>query len=287
MTKLSRHLTVLGLAAIAVIAFSAIGATTASASHTWWVCEKLGAGHAFKDGECKEKTGGEFEWFKLKEGETRTITAETVEPKKWGWNLRSEAEIGTTKFVLEISCETITLVNSTIFNTEREQTGKDKGKLKFTKCVVKEPAGCKVKEPIETLGEESELGEDIKAKRDADLFKPNAAGEFAKIEIEAGCIASGAYLVRGNGVACYFGANIKEHKFTHEVTCPGTIVTTTWECPTPHESQIAEFLTWKGEKLALKLEVEVLGKPKPAEFCGRANAHVFNGLTEVAWDVEP
>lgn len=126
---------IIGLCLVAVFALSAAGASTASAHLKWWLCLKEGAGHAYKDAECKEKTGGEYEWRVLPEGKANFIELTAKLP------VGKPAKLHGTifGFIKEtVECETIALKHGTtvygIVWNETSGSARDEGVVEFSKC---------------------------------------------------------------------------------------------------------------------------------------------------------
>jgi hypothetical protein len=149
----------IGLALVAVFAFSAVAAASASANHVWWV-----KGEPLAEGT----------------GINRALKAEAVAP---GFELE-----GTIFGVNgKVECKKIKFgatPAAIIFN--KEKTGRDEGKIEFTEC--KGPAICgKITEPIVTSGTETELVANVvegkEGKKIYDLFKPKAGAEELAAEI--------------------------------------------------------------------------------------------------------
>ena len=160
--------TLIGL--VAVLAFSAVAASTASAHRVW-----------------------SYNGVELKVGEAKPIKVVKVVE-----NFRLKA--GTTT----ITCTKVALTGGAIENITGP-TGRDKGKVDFTGC---SNGTCKVTEPIVVKGETTALVENTGKSKIYDLFtpkgwteeKPTVNGEFAEIkQTGTGCIT--ATKVEGNGVA--------------------------------------------------------------------------------------
>ncbi len=268
------------MAVLAMMSVAAFGAATASAKIGWWVCEELGPGHVYKNSGCTEKTGGNWELFPLKPGESRIIRTVAGKTTNGPWFLEAEV-LGA---VHSVECSEAKLINGTISNEEPkagEFTGKDKGKVEFTAC--KNHKNCpEAPATITTLGETSELGMELKGPKvgaTVDIFYPNAKKEFAVFKCAGGLPTT---VTSNTGYAGEWDTNIANPAFTHTLTFPTVLTAETsghW-CGNP----ITEVEKWNKEKLIT--ELNFVGAP--ATFCGKANAEVLNaaGTAAVAWDAK-
>jgi hypothetical protein len=257
------------LSMLAVFAFSAVIASTASAHRVWTVCEeKAGAGTEpptkFDNHECntKVKPLAERKWedIVLPVGQTRKLEVVKVVKE---FVLKAGGE--------EIACEAVTLSGGTIENIAGP-TGRDKGTITFSKnCRNLKKAACKVTEPIEVKGKETALVENTEKNRVYDLFapkgwteeKPEEFGlEFATIkQTGEGCVA--ATKVEGNGIAA-------------EIVPEGLSVTKVLKFPCP---PIKEIINWKGTTVKLKLTAFGV----KTEECGEVELALES---KWAWDVQ-
>jgi hypothetical protein len=219
------------LSMLAVLAFSAVAASTASA-HRVWSFE----GKVLPTGEKKPlKLVKVVKEFQLKAG-TETIACKTVELKE-----------GTIENILVGG---------------KGPTGRDKGTVLFKECRNVGKPACVVAN-VEVLGKETALVENTKAAQEKeglkiyDLFtpekwteeKPAEINKFAVIkQTGTGCVATTS--VEGNGVAA-------------EISPEGESATKTLKFPCP---PITEVINWKGA--TVKLTLKAFGVK--AEECGEA-----------------
>jgi hypothetical protein len=217
---------------VAVFAVSAVGASSASAHRTWWICEKVTEGTGkYKDSLCKEKVEkGNFEWKQLAVGTKKNIKV----IKNGVFSLKA----GT----VTIECKKLTLKEGVIENITGP-TGRDKGTVEFSECKNAGHAACVVK-PVVVKGKETALVEDTTKSKVYDLFAPEGWSEekpeetkpFAKIE-EGGTFECPNTTVEGDGVAAEIIPEELSIKKTFKFPCP----------------PIKEIINWKGATVKLKL----------------------------------
>jgi hypothetical protein len=106
---------------------------------------------------------------------------------------------------------------SIIWNENKH--GLDEGGVEFSKCKNITKTACVVKEPIKTLGTETELAEAASGSGATyDNFKANGSKEFALIEQTGGCATT---TVTGTAVAAEISAEGTEQlKHTFKFPCP-------------------------------------------------------------------
>jgi hypothetical protein len=194
------------LSMLAVFAFSAVIASTASAHRTWWRCHKVATAKTggFNDSLCSEpntKKEGEWQSEGIPTGVPQGLALVKVTKE---FQLKAGTET--------IACEMATLTGGTVENIlvgGKGPTGRDKGTITFSKnCRNLAKPLCKVSEPIEVEGKETALVENTSQNKIYDLFTPagwaekeaTKSGTFAKIkQTGTGCVATTT--VEGNGVA--------------------------------------------------------------------------------------
>ncbi len=212
-----RRIRIIGLALVAVFAFSAVAAATASANHVWWV-----GGKALAEG----KANGKAVKAELKAG-TKFVL------KGFIFGVEGNVECSKIKFGATPA--------AIIFNESK--TGRDEGKIEFTECTGPSACGA-IAEPIVTLGEKTELVEQVlttKQKEEKvipkiyDLFLPNGTGEAAKIKF-AIC---GTLTIKGSTVA--------------EIKPEGPSITKEFVFPKPG---IKKVINWEGKEIATGLTSE-------------------------------
>ncbi len=174
------------LSLLAVLAFSAVAAASASADE-FVICKKEGPGHKYETAKkCAEGVTpptGEWERVPIAAGEKVPVEGTSKVSIL-------EGEVLTVKVIIECQKDT--------FTGELEAEGKNKGKVTFTECAVINPEThkpvkhCSVHEPIEF----SFLS---KLLSPGDEFKPAVAGTpFVAITIEGSeCVIKGTYNVEG------------------------------------------------------------------------------------------
>jgi hypothetical protein len=191
--QMLKRFSVVGLCLVAVFAVSAVGAATASAKRpTWWLCEKLGTGHAFKDAECKDKTGGEWEEVELAGKETFTSTS-GVKKLYVGGSLWIECKKDKDSGEIE---------NVTI-SGERAGLNQKVG-VTFEECVSK-VSGCTLssttiptKELNSLLAYTADAAEEV-----VDVLEPgDGTGVFTTVTFNGSlCVVKGAHNVGGSVIA--------------------------------------------------------------------------------------
>ncbi|MGH2903621.1 MAG: hypothetical protein ACRDK7_08575 [Solirubrobacteraceae bacterium] len=262
---------------LAVFAFGAVMASTASAHRVWTVCQEakppITEPPAKYDNDvCNTQTKPleERRWFDgvLPAGTKDKL--EVVEVVAPGIQLVA----GTTT----ITCKKVTLKEGTIENILVEgkgPTGRDKGTVEFSEC-TSSVAGCTVKEPIKDKGKETALVENTAGTKIYDMFAPEKWKEeatkalaekihpFAKIEQTGGtgCLNTE---VEGDGVAA-------------EIVPEGLSQTKIYKFPCP--TTLTPVNLWNGVK-EVNLTLKAFGVG--AKECGEVKVAL---VSKAAWDVE-
>jgi len=231
-----KRLHVIGLALVAVFAFSAVMASAASARYNWWVNNA-----------------------KLANATPVKLTAKTTAGSSWIFETTVEG------VKVKITCTTFNLTGGEIENTHNAETGVDRGTVEFpaANCTVNEPGGCTLAKNVVLLGKNTELVENTGKTEPYDLYLPNASGQFTEFELTgAFCIAKGKFIVEGNGVADEF-PTASTSQVKQQNRFPGA------NCNTG--AMIEKVIDWEGKERTLKLEVTFNLKKFAATFCGSAD----------------
>lgn len=187
---MSRKRSILGALAIAALSCAAlVGASSASAAvSSLHECLKNVSGTEkgpFSDPECKttSKTG-EFHTVKLTGKPKLTLT-------NTGNFVLNSAPLGIQN---EITCEEMMSAETTAENTASGFSGE--GKTTFSKCVVNKPAGCTVKQPIETVKLKAS-SEDLESGVMRTKYTPASGTAFVTITLENCGLLNGGHTVTG------------------------------------------------------------------------------------------
>ena len=194
---------VLGLAMVCALFFSAFAAANASAAGTTqFTCVKGATPLNFHDADCSEKTGT-LEYGHVSVGTEATPTTAT--------STTSQVLTGTLAGVkVKITCTTLSGTGTATNFAGPPMDVKGTGiVLKYTGCTVTEPAGKSCVIPggtitTNTLTSTTSLTSSPKGV----VFSPPASGEFVKIKIEKCTVAAlnGEFPVKGTETAIPRGA---------------------------------------------------------------------------------
>jgi hypothetical protein len=234
MTKLR----ILGLALVAVFAFSAVGSSIASAKEpTWWVCQKGTGSEEFTDHTCTTKqAGGGWIEKELAAGEHFGVTFEqksTEAVKK-----RMKAKVGS--ITLALTCEKDKGVGDILGGVP----GTDKLLSDtFEKCTVVEPTtGCKLENGSIAVAKSNTTlrWRESTNEKALDQIAPETGTVFATFKLE-GCllgIGNGTWSVEGELLALVLPVKAMavtgELWFSEKETEPCTLVTKYWTGDPPN-----------------------------------------------------
>jgi hypothetical protein len=184
----------LGALLACAAAFAVLGSGTAAAS-TVHECKETGGtakltAQRYSDSACTTKSEtGKFQTVPV-EGTQKVKATQTS-----NFVLKS-APLGIQN---EITCEELSSSGATVTNVEEGGVMKVKGgaqKTIFSKCQVNKPAGCTVKQPIETK-EVTSITEDLAGEVMRTKFTPVVGKEFVTITLEGCGLLNGNHTIEG------------------------------------------------------------------------------------------
>jgi hypothetical protein len=236
------YIKMLGVALLALFAFSAVAASTASATlrPTWWVCTKEAGVKEFKTADCAapEETGGL--WHEKELAGTLQIDV------KSGHTVLYEKG---TEAVLCLKDEATGEIENSVVGGEKVGLNK-KVLVKFLECkYVPEPScllnGAEAdKATIETRALDSILGykDTVAETVVVDIFLPEVGEEFAPVETSASpghiCTHTGKVTVKGSVI----GLVLPQNAFT-------LLGSVHFEVNASHEQLLRTYLAKLGEEL--------------------------------------
>jgi len=196
------------LSLLAVLAFGAVAAASASAAHEFWVpeCENQGPGHKYATRvKCEKGEIGTGEWERS--GALAPIAAGEEVPVEGtsGTSILEVPELNEAK----IECK------EDKFSGTLKAAGQTTAKVEFEKCTVVSPEHCTVAEPIKVNVTDQLV---IFHETLADAFEPPSGEPFVVIKLKGSeCLAKGEFKVKGKQQCALPEGEIE--KVEHEIDC--------------------------------------------------------------------
>jgi hypothetical protein len=227
-----RRVSISGLAFLSVLAFAALGSSTAlaAAGPLYAYCHHVGSGGRWEDHHCEDPAlteEGEFEKTNLQAGETLDVSASAVGTQK----------LGIPALAFTIECKKLKLASGA--NLKGGDPGTDEEKLEYEECELPSTS-CKIngerpgKITTETLSStlvylSKAASEKLTVSATGTLFKPTGTkfAEFTVGPVEAGCSVN-LTLVPKNELVVENTDAPGVNVLLHTLTAPATAIKSYW-----------------------------------------------------------